>query len=1130
MRRFVHLLTWSFFLLVACAATKPNRKGPRGVETKGPMSSETFAGLALRSIGPAFMSGRIADIAFEPGDPNVWYVGVGSGGVWKTDNAGTTWSSIFDGQGSYSIGCITVDPSNPHVVWVGTGENVGGRHVAYGDGVYRSGDGGKSWDNVGLQRSEHISKIIVHPEDSDTVWVAAQGPLWSQGGERGLYKTIDGGKTWKQVLSAGPWTGVTDLVMDPRDPDVLYAATWQRHRTVAAYVGGGPESGIHKSEDGGKTWTPLTRGLPGDPKRKIEPDPATKLRERPPAKPIDDGNMGKIGLAISPQNPDVLYAAIELDRRTGAVFRSTDRGASWEKRSDTVAGGTGPHYYQELYASPHAEGRIYLADVRMRVSDDGGKTFRMMSEEFKHSDNHAMIFRADDPDYLLVGTDGGLYESFDLAKNWRFVDNLPITQFYKVALDDAAPFYNVYGGTQDNNTQGGPSRTDSAHGIRNADWRVVLGGDGHQPATEPGNPDIMYAESQQGHLYRVDTTTGERVFIQPQGAPGDPADRFNWDSPILVSPHQPSHLFFASQRVWRSENRGDSWTAISGDLTRNEERLMTPHMDRKWSYDAPWDLYAMSQYNTITSLAESPLEAGLLYAGTDDGLIQVSENGGESWREIDVSKLPGVPERAFVNDIKADLFDADTVYVALDNHKNGDFKPYLAVSRNRGKSWKSMVGDLPDRHLVWRVVQDHVRKDLLFAGTEFGVFFTVDGGRKWIQLTGGTPTISFRDLAIQRRESDLVGATFGRGFWILDDYSPLRQIDAAALNEPAVLFAPRRALWYIERQNMASRREKKASQGNGYYAADNPPFGAALTYYLEQDLTTRNRTRRTKEMEQAAEGKDTPFVGWDAIDAEKREREPAIILTVRDAKGEVVRRLYGPTTAGIHRVTWDLRLPAEAALGLKPSYAYAKPEKPEGFLVGPGRYTVTLSQRSDGKTVPLAGPVDLEVVPLRKGGALPGADPQEVAAFWKRVSTLSRSMSAASQSMKETHERLKTLELALDRSRSESGPLDDELDALRTTLDELRETLYGNPTKGELRKPEPPTVSGRLSFAAEGTRDSTYGPTPAHEKNLGLAEQGFEDVRKRLNRLVMQDLPAFEKRLQAAGAPWSSGQPIPSIE
>ena len=425
-----------------------------------PWSAATFSGLEFRSIGPAFKAGRIADIAIHPENDNVWYVAVGSGGVWKTQNAGVTWTPVFDKQSSYSTGCITLDPSDPNIVWLGTGENVGGRHVGYGDGVYRSPDGGQSWENLGLKDSEHISKIIVHPDHSEVVWVAAQGPLWSKGGDRGLYKTTDGGKNWKKTLGDDEWVGVTDIVIDPRDPNRLYAATWQRHRNVAAYLGGGPGTALYRSDDGGETWEKLTRGLP-------------------------QSNMGKIGLAISPQNPDVLYAAIELDRRGGGLYRSTDRGASWEKRSDAVSGATGPHYYQELYACPHNFDRIYLVDVRIQVSDDGGKTFRRLKEEHKHSDNHSINFRMDDPDYLLVGTDGGIYESFDLAENWRFIANMPITQYYKVAVDDAEPFYNIYGGTQDNNTHGGPSRTDNQHGIRNADWFITVFADGHQPATEP---------------------------------------------------------------------------------------------------------------------------------------------------------------------------------------------------------------------------------------------------------------------------------------------------------------------------------------------------------------------------------------------------------------------------------------------------------------------------------------------------------------------------------------------------------------------------------------------------------------------------------------------------------------------
>ncbi len=512
------------------------------------ITSSSLSGIKMRSIGPAFMSGRIADIAIHPANNNIWYVAVGSGGVWKTVNSGTTWEPIFDDQPVYSIGCVTIDPNNPNIIWVGTGENVGGRHVGYGDGIYRSEDGGKSWKNMGLKESQHISKIIVHPTNSNIIMVAAQGPLWNKGGERGFYKSIDFGKTWKKTLGDDEWVGVTDIVVDPRSPELVYAATWQRHRNVASYMGGGPGTGIHRSYDGGESWEELKNGLP-------------------------KSNMAKIGLAISPQKPDVVYAAIELDRRTGGIFRSDNRGASWKKMSETVSGATGPHYYQELVASPHEFDKLYLVDVRVQVSEDGGKTFTRMKEQYKHSDNHSINFRLDDPNYLLVGTDGGIYETFDNTETWRFINNLPVTQFYKLAVDDTEPFYNIYGGTQDNSTQGGPSRTDNVHGIRNADWYLTLGGDGHQPATEPGNPDIIYSESQEGYLSRIDLKTGERVFIQPQPEEGEPFERFNWDAPILVSPHKPSTIFYASQRVWKSEDRGDSWTPISKDLTKNEERL-----------------------------------------------------------------------------------------------------------------------------------------------------------------------------------------------------------------------------------------------------------------------------------------------------------------------------------------------------------------------------------------------------------------------------------------------------------------------------------------------------------------------------------------------------------------------------
>ena len=1088
------LLASTLLLALPAAAEK------RGAPTPGnddPMSAETFRGLTWRNLGPALMSGRIADIVLHPDDPSVRYVAVGSGGVWKTVNAGTTWEPIFDDQGSYSIGALGLDPSNPATLWVGTGENVGGRHVGYGDGIYVTHDGGASWQRRGLETSEHLSTIVVHPEDSDTVWVAAQGPLWSPGGERGLYRTTDGGETWTRTLGDDEWTGVTDVLIDPRNPDRIYAATWQRHRTVAAYMGGGPLSGIHRSEDGGVTWTELTEGLP-------------------------EGNMGKIGLAMSSGNPDVIYAAIETDRREGGLWASTDRGATWEKRSDAVGGGTGPHYYQELYANPHHQGWLYLMSNTTQVSKDGGHTFEPLNNENKHVDDHAVAFHPTDRDYIMIGSDGGLYESFDHTETWRFVDNLPITQFYKVAVDDDEPFYNVYGGTQDNNSQGGPSRTDNVHGIRNSDWFVTLGGDGHQSATEPGNPDIVYAEWQQGNLARFDRTTGEVVYIKPQGEPGDPPERFNWDAPILVSPHQPTRLYFASQRVWRSDDRGDSWTPISGDLTRDEDRVLQPILGRQQSWDSPWDMYAMSQFHTITSLAESPLVEGLLYVGTDDGLLRVREGADAEWRRIEAAALPGVPERAFVNDVKADLHDADTVYVALDNHKEGDYRPFLLKSADRGRTWTSIAADLPERHLVWRLVQDHEKADLMFAATEFGVFFTPDGGERWIELEGGMPTIAVRDLAIQRRENDLVAATFGRGFYVLDDYSLLRSVDDELLDREAALFGSRPADWYIERGVLGTNRN--ASQGDSFYTADNPPFGAVLGYWLRDTIQTREQKRREAEKPKLEAGEDTPFPGWEAVEAERREQDPAVVLTVRDAAtGAVVRRLRGPATAGLHRVAWDLRFPAHQAIGVEGSYF--SPEV-RGPLAGPGTYTVDMATVVDGTTTAVGEPVEIEVERITEG-ALPGAPVEEVVAFWSRVADVERATTALAQALPRLEERIAQLREAVARTRSAPDGLDLQMEAASDRFEDLKRRLQGTEGANTIGHLEAPTLSDRLFVANYGTSFSTYGPTPTHVRQIELAEQELEEVRESFGELVDVAIPALEREILAAGGPWVPGMPLP---
>ncbi len=1050
------------------------------------VSEKTFDGLTLRNLGPGLTSGRIADIAINPKNENIWYVAVGSGGVWKTDNAGTTWNPIFDEQTSYSIGCVTVDPSNVNTVWVGTGENIGGRHVGFGDGIYRSEDGGKTWENKGLGKSEHISKIIVHPNNSNILWVAVQGPLWTKGGERGLYKSIDGGDTWKKTLGDSEWTGVTDVIIDPRNADVLYAATWQRQRTVAAYLGGGPGSGIHKSIDGGNTWKKLTDGIP-------------------------KSNLGKIGLAISSFNPDVIYAAIELDRTKGGVFMSSNQGLIWEKQSDAVSGGTGPHYYQELYASPHQEGKLYLMSNTVQISDDHGKTFHFMNEKNKHGDSHAMAFKKDDPNYVLFGTDGGLYESFDLTKKWRFIPNLPLTQYYKIAVDDAKPFYNIYGGTQDNGSHGGPSQTTSAAGIRNADWQLFLGWDGQQVATEPGNPNIVYGEFQEGWLWRVDLTTREKVFIQPQPREGDPYERFNWDAPILVSPHSPTRLYVASQRVWKSENRGDEWTPVSTDLTRNEDRITLPMMGKQQSWDNAWDVVAMSNYNTITSLAESPKQEGLLYAGTDDGIMQVSENGGESWKKIELGSIKGIPARAFVNDVRADLFDANTVYAALDNHKNGDYKPYLIKSTDKGKSWKFMNGDLPAQLLTWRLVQDHVDKNLLFAATEYGIYFTKNGGVNWIKLTGDMPTISIRDITIQRSEDDLVAGSFGRGIYILDDISPIRDFEIAMLKTDATLFKVKPAYWYVQ-------KEALYGQGDNDYVAKNPPFGAVFTYFLSDKLKSLKEERQDKEKKG-----NTDFPGWKALEKEGRQNDPAIILTIKDSKGNVVNTIKGTNKKGFNRVNWKLEYPDKSGEKFKASQPGEDFFKNE-LLVTPGDYKVVLSKRVDGKKV-VFGEQSFKVVPLSEG-TLKGASYEEIDAFTKKFQLFQQSLNASSSVLSINLKVVETMARALDKADKPNDKLLQDIYNARQELLEIEKELVGDKTKAEIGERSNPTPNDGGMIGLFALNTNTYGPTPNQIAAFNRAQKQLSEVNVKLKELTEVKLPAIEKELKAAGAPWMEGQQL----
>jgi photosystem II stability/assembly factor-like uncharacterized protein len=1085
---------------VAAGAKKPDAKksDAKKADTKkadakkDEAKPDKFKGLAFRGIGPAMISGRITDVAVNPKNNATWYVTTASGSVWKTINAGTTWTPIFDDQGSYSIGCVTLDPGNPLTVWIGTGENNSQRSVAYGDGVYRSSDGGTSWENLGLKNSEHIAKILIDPRDSSRVLVAAQGPLWAPGGDRGLYETKDGGKTWKAILTVDENTGVTDVVRDPRNPDVLYAATYQRRRHIWTLIDGGPGSGIWKTVDGGANWKKLENGLPKE-------------------------DMGRIGLAIAPSNPDVVYAVIEAANKAGGFFRSTDQGGKWEKRGPYVAGS--PQYYQELFVDPRIETRVYAMDTWMQVSEDGGKTFNKVGEKFKHVDNHVLWIDPAVTDHLIGGCDGGLYETWDRGATWAWFENLPLAQFYKVGLDNAEPFYNVYGGTQDNNSVGGPSRSPTVHGIVNADWYITTGGDGFQTVVDPKDPNIVYSESQHGVLVRYDKRTGEQIDIQPQAGAGEPGLRWNWDSPLIVSPHEPARLYFAAQRVFRSDDRGDTWRPVSGDLTRQTDRNKLKVMGRVYSVDAVAKNASTSFYGNIVALSESPKKEGWLAAGTDDGLIQISEDGGNAWRSV--GTFAGVPDESYVSRAMFSRHDQGTIFATFDNHKKGDFKPYVLVSKDTGRTWKSIAGNLPERGTVYALAEDPVVPDMLFVGTEFGVFFTRDRGATWNQLKGGLPTTQVRDLAIQERDNDLVLATFGRGFYILDDYRALRSASKETLDKDATLFPVRDAWMFIPSAPKGGR--EKGFFGDRFFTAPNPPFGAVFTYYLKDELKSARKTRLDAEKEKQKKGEDTPYPSWDALRAEDREEDPVVVLTVTDEDGGVVRRLTGPVTAGFNRVAWDLRYPQVDPTNLTPPEVDPWDRLPAGPLAAPGRYSVSLAKRVGGVETPLGAPQPFAAIPLGTA-SLPPADRKALLAFEEKTGRLQRAVLGAVKAAEEAQTRIDHLKKALTDSPGADPKLSTALRAIEARLKDVQIELSGDTTRASRSEPTPPSIADRVATIVGGHWDATSAPTATHRRNYDIAAQQFAPVLSKLRTLALTDLKKLEDDAEAAGAPWTPGR------
>lgn len=1078
-------LTLCLCLPLALSAQKGKNKDDE------PKKGNALSGMSFRALGPALVSGRVIDMAVNPQDPDHFYVAAASGGVWKTTNHGNTFTPIFDKQGSYSIGCVTIDPNNPHTVWVGTGENNNQRSVAYGDGIYRSLDDGKSFKKMGLENSEHIAKIIVYPGNSNTVFVAAYGPLWSDGGDRGIYKTTDGGKKWERILHVSDKTGFSDLWMDPRDPNVMYAAAHQRRRHVWTYLSGGPESAIYKTTDGGENWRKIMSGLP------------------------KDADLGRIALAISPANPDVLYAMVEgFDKKHGGFYRSQNMGESWERRSDYFTSG---NYYVELVPHPTNVNKVFSMDTWLHHTEDGGKNFKKTGEKSKHVDNHTMWIDPADTDHWIVGCDGGLYETWDAAENWKFHQNLSLTQFYRVAIDYDDPFYNVYGGTQDNNTLGGPSRTTNVHGISNFDWQVTRGGDGFEPQVDPTNADIIYSQAQYGWLVRFNRATGERVNIKPIEQKGEAGYRWNWDSPLIISPHDNKRLYFASNKVFRSDDRGNTWEVISEDLSRQIDRNTLKVMGTTWGPDAVALHQSTSTYGTIVALSESPAQEGLLYAGTDDGLIHVTEDNGKTWRKI--SSFPGIPERTYVADIHAHLKDANVVFAVFNNHKNGDFKPYVMRSADKGKTWDMINGDLPERGSVYCIEQDQEAPGLMFVGTEFGVFFSAPGSKKWTQIKGGLPTIAVRDIDIQRRESDLVLASFGRGFYVLDNYGPLRTI-ADTAGKDVHVFPVKDALTFQETNPLGTKG--KASQGEAFFTTPNPPVGAVFRYYLRKKPMTIAEQRRAAEKKIRKDGGDVTYPSMESLKAEDLEQKPFLVFEIRDAEGDVVARYKEEKIKkGLNQSTWDFRLEATSPVKLKESDGgrYGSPD--HGPLALPGEYSVTIHQFHNGELTQLTEPQSFKVKSLHDSQITP-ANREELATFISELNEVRKEARGMSERVKEKLEQLKFMEQAILNTPTANASWLAQTDEARKALKGVEFALSGDKTRSKRQMETYPGILFRIEVIADNIKSHTEAPTENEKRSLQAAKEEYEALRARFeaaNKTVNQ----LTQELRKAGAPYFKG-------
>ena len=1004
---------------------------------------KAFAGLEWRGIGPANMGGRIADVEGVAGDPNVVYVGTAAGGIFKTTNAGVTWRPIFDQQTTISVGDIALEPGNPDVVWVGTGESAVRNSISFGDGVYKSTDGGRTWQHVGLRDSERISKILVSPRDPNTVYVGALGHAFGPNAERGVFMTTDGGRTWQKTLYIDAQHGVADMDIDPQNPNIVYAAMWFFERKPWTHRSGDDKGGLFKSIDGGRTWKKLEGGLPK--------------------------TVGRIGVAVSASNPNVVYAITEA--KEGKLYRSDDKGETWRRTSDQAGIVSRGFYYTHVRVDPTNENHVYAVASNLFASVDGGRTFRSITGR-THVDYHAFWMDPKDPRRVWVGEDGGVAVSQDAGETWENVNNMPIGQFYQVHADMRAPFYNVMGGLQDNGSWTGPSRNREPAGIQNDDWRMVSFGDGFWMLNHPDEPDLYLSESQGGNVVRTDMRNREQQLIVPseranEGGPASEAlYRFNWNSPLVPSPHDKNTVYLGGNVLFRTTDFGKSWTPISPDLTTNDKEKQ-----KEAGGPVAFENTGAEYHTTIISIAESPLKAGTIWIGTDDGNLQRTTDGGKSWTNLTRS-VPDLKPFSPVSHVEPSASNAEVVYAAFDRHMLDDFRPYVFKSDDGGKTWRNISGDLPDKAYVHVVREDPKNPNLIYAGTELGIFASYTGGRDWVSLRlKNLPTVAVHDIKIHPRDNDIIIATHGRSLLIFDDATPIQQMTPQVRAEDVHLFDVRPALRF-------SQMMTRYGVGDKPFAGRNPPYGALITYYLKS----------------------------------KPDDKATFKMQVFDAKGKLISDIAKPPKEqGLNRAVWDLRFGGAQVRrppnDEEPNFFGA----PRGPAVVPGTYTVklTLGDKTLQKTVE---------VRLDPTVSVPAADLVKLQEMSLRLRDMQSTTNTALRALDSLKSQLEFIEKTeKDRVADLPKEFTEKLTAYKKQVAELTDRLtrpeggFGFSGRTQLAD-----RIGGLFFTIDAVNAA---PTPAQQTYFGEIQAEFRQKIEEVNRFIAQTVPQMNETLKRFNAP-----------